>query len=122
TVSLEESLSSPNSVNLMGWPVDGEGFQRSWARQKNGFVKTYDSADKSDPSDTVATSKPEQTMQQFWSITADRIDELPSEGGPTMDEAIQELLDEHLDESPMRTNRIPNGAWGVTVDQLDREE
>lgn len=121
-VSLEESLAKPNSVNLMGWPAEGEGFQRAWARQAKGFVKTYDSADKSDPSDSTATMRPEQTMQQFWSITAKRIDELPDEGGAAMDAAIAELLDEHLDESPMRSNRIPSGAWGMTVEQNDREE
>ncbi|MCB0879037.1 MAG: hypothetical protein KDC46_08665 [Thermoleophilia bacterium] len=123
TVTLEESLTKPDSVNLMGWSADGTGFQRSWARQKDGFVKSYDSADQTDPSaDSVSTSSGEQNMQQFWSLTAGQIDQLPDEGGAVMDEAIQALLDELLDESPMRTNRIPTGAWGITADQLDRED
>lgn len=122
-VTLEESLTKPDSVNLMGWSVDGTGFQRSWARQKDGFVKSYDSADQSDPSaDIVATSSGDQNMQQFWSLTADQIDRLPTEGGATMDRAIQELLDDLVDQSLTRTNRIPTGVWGITADQLNRED
>lgn len=122
TVTLEESLATPNSVNLMGWPEGGEAFQRSWARQQSGYVSTYDSDDKPDRPSGVSDFGPEQTMQQFWSITADRIDDLPTEGGAEMDRAIGDLLDEYLDDSPMRSNRIANGAWGVTREQLDREE
>ncbi|MCW2922406.1 MAG: hypothetical protein JWL76_2280 [Thermoleophilia bacterium] len=123
-VPFEESLTKPDEVSLTGWPKgDKPGFQRGWLRTPTGFEKNYDSASpRTREPDTAASMDPKTTMRQFWGVTFDQLDALPTEGGPTMDAAVEDLLKAYIDDPTYRSNRIPNGAFGMTMKQTDREE